>query len=104
MTTGLRINVVPRAQRDIRDAVAWWRNHRRKAPRAVTQELRQAFRLLRTQPDLGARARSSALAGVRRIYLARIRYYLYYRPDPARSVVDILALWHASRGQAPEVA
>ena len=101
MTPELRINVVPRAQKAIREAVEWWRAHRAKAPRAVTDELRRAFRLLRHQPDIGALMRGATLANVRRIYLVRIRYYLYYKPDRDRGVVDVLAFRHASRKQPP---
>ena len=103
MTSDLRINVVPKAQRHIREAVAWWRDDRPKAPRAVTDELRHAFRILRSQPGIGAIARNATLPGVRRLHLARIRYYLYYRADVDRAVIDVLALLHASRRQPRNV-
>ena len=38
---------------------------------------------------------------VRRIYLARIRYHLYYRVRESDGVVQVLALWHASRSGTP---
>jgi plasmid stabilization system protein ParE len=99
----LRINVVPRAQRDIREALSWWRENRTKAPRALADELRRAFHLLRLQPEVGTRARSHELPGVRRIHLARVRYHVYYRVHLERQVVDVLAVWHASRGAPPPV-
>ena len=97
----LRINVVPRAQRDIREALSWWRANRPKAPRAMTDELRRAFQLLRAQPEVGPRARSRELGGVRRILLSRVHYHVYYRVDRERLVVDVLAVWHSSRGAPP---
>jgi plasmid stabilization system protein ParE len=99
----LRINVVPRAQRDIREALSWWRENRPKAPRAMVDELRRAFHLLRVQPEVGTRAQSQELPGVRRIHLGRVRYHVYYRVDLERHVVDILAVWHSSRGAPPPV-
>jgi hypothetical protein len=35
--------------------------------------------LISVQPEIGARARNISLAGVRRLHLARVRYYVYYR-------------------------
>jgi plasmid stabilization system protein ParE len=101
MPSGLRINVVPIAQAHIREAVAWWRDNRPAAPNAVTDELRRAFRLLQTRPGIGTAARSPRLTGVRRVHLDRIRYHLYYRADAQRGEIDVLALWHSSRGVSP---
>src|SRR5690606_9475311 len=47
--------------------------------------------LISVQPEIGGRARNISLAGVRRLHLARARYYIYYRvgTDPGR--IEILA-------------
>jgi len=37
----------------------------------------------------------------RRLLLSRIRYRLYYRAEG--EVVEILALWHTSRGTPPPI-
>lgn len=47
----------------------------------------------------GSRATRSKLAGVRRIHLSLIRYFLYYRVHAGR--VEVLAFWHSSRGKSP---
>jgi len=57
--------------------------------------------VLRTQPGIGAPARRTRAKGVRRVILARVRYYLYYRVSG--EFVDILAFWHTSRGRQPRV-
>ena len=62
-----------------------------------------AFVLIAEHPSVGARALNASLTGVRRIYLSRIRCHLYYRVRPAPEVVEVLALWHASRGSDPGV-
>lgn len=72
-------------------------------PDAVAEELARAFLLLERQPKIGASARNRRLRGVRRIHLARIGYYLYYSVDEQADAVDILALWHTSRGEAPNL-
>lgn len=90
-----------RAEAQIEKAASWWRANRPKAPDALLEELNRAFVLLAHQPAIGIPARNVRLAGVRRIHLHRVRYYLYYQllEDPAQ--IEILALWHASRAQAP---
>jgi len=93
------IAVTRRAEREIRQAASWWVENRPAAPEAFRRDLERAFTLLSSQPEVGAQARNVRLAGVRRIFLHRVRYHLYYRVTP--DAVEILAVWHASRGSAP---
>jgi len=97
----LEVEISDLAKAQVRAAEAWWRLNRPKAPNAIREELERASSIISAQPDLGARARRISLSGVRRLHLARIRYYVYYwlRTDPER--VEILAFWHASRGSSP---
>lgn len=69
------------------------------APGAIHEELEHAFAVLTLQPNLGTPARQNRLAGVRRLHLSRIHYYLYYRASAG--AVDVLAFWHTSRGTEP---
>jgi hypothetical protein len=71
--------------------------HRPKASNAIREELERASLLICVQPEIGARATNISLAGVRRLQLARVRYYIYYR------VVAVLAFWHESRGSGPSI-
>ena len=50
----------------------------------------------------GARATNSKLEGVRRVHLARVHYHLYYRTTH-EPVIEVLALWHTSRGTPPDL-
>jgi plasmid stabilization system protein ParE len=79
----------------------WWRRNRPKAPDAIREEIERAASIISIQPAAGARALNVSLPGVRRVHLARVRYYLYYwlRTDPER--IEILAFWHESRGSGP---
>jgi plasmid stabilization system protein ParE len=85
----------------LRTAETWWGLNRPKAPGAVRAELERAVIALR--PEIGTRARNIALPGVRRLHLGRIRYDLYYRLVEAPRRLEILALWHASRGSLPPI-
>ena len=95
----LPIRITRRASAQLQEAASWWKANRLAAPEALEEELRQAFRLISQQPDIGAIATNPRLSGVRRIHLSRVRYYLYYRAG--ESGIEVLALWHSSRGEAP---
>jgi plasmid stabilization system protein ParE len=92
----LPIEVSDLARAQIRAAQDWWRVNRPKAPNAIREELERASLLISVQPEIGARVTNISLAGVRRLHLARVRYYIYYRvvTDPER--IEILAFWHES--------
>lgn len=104
MSQPLPIRFTRRAAEQTEAAGRWWRKNRTKAPEALREELEQALQLVASQPEIGAMARSTRLAGVRRVLLSRVRYHLYYRvfEAPPRSI-EILGLWHASRGDKPAV-
>jgi plasmid stabilization system protein ParE len=95
----LRLLVTEEAERQIRAAAAWWRENRRAAPGLFRQELTRGFELITSQPNLGPRALDADLQEVRRVHLYRIGYYLYYRNRD--EAVEVLALWHTSRGEKP---
>lgn len=93
--------ITAKAAAEIEQVAEWWNANRPAAPGAVREELARAFALVASQPRIGAVARNARLGGVRRVHLGRIRYHMYYRVT-GRSV-EVLALWHASRGSGPEL-
>ena len=97
-----RLKVVGTAQHQIREAAAWWRRNRPAARALFRQELDRGFELITTQPGVGARALDVPIRGVRRIHLLRIHYHLYYRVVN-EDTVEVLALWHKSRGSGPPI-
>ena len=99
----LAVRVTSRAVREIRRALQWWATNRRDAPDAVGEELERTFELLAAQPEIGARAVNQRLGGVRRFYLGRIQYYVFYRVAPAADEIHILCVWHAKRGSGPRL-
>jgi plasmid stabilization system protein ParE len=97
----VNVRVTKRAQAQIDRAAKWWDENRDLAPEAFDEDLAKAFLLLSAEPRIGAPASGARAQGVRRLHLARIRYHLYYRVR--EGVVEVLALWHASRGSGPAV-
>ena len=95
----MKVRVTKRAQAHIDRAALWWDENRPLAPGALDEDLAEAFSLLGVEPSIGAPALNVLIEGVRRVHLARVRYYLYYRVR--RGQVEVLALWHTSRGAGP---
>jgi plasmid stabilization system protein ParE len=92
-----------RAERQLEEAVAWWRANRPGAPNALIQELSRALDLIAFQPGIGAVTSNSKLAGVRRVLLEPVGYHVYYRVRPVMRRIDVLAFWHARRGTLPSL-
>lgn len=103
MSGPLPVRIVESAGQAITEAAAWWTTNRPKASDAFAVDLERAFQLLASQPLIGSRARNVKLAGVRRLHLPRVHYHLYYRVTSNPDVVEILALWHTSRGTSPDL-
>ncbi len=95
----MEVRATKRAQAHIDRAALWWDQNRPQAPEALDEELAEAFSLLSAEPGIGAPALNVRARGVRRVHLARVHYYLYYRVRASR--VEVLALWHTSRGTGP---
>jgi plasmid stabilization system protein ParE len=95
----LQVRVARRAAAQVQAAAVWWAENRLAAPGAVAKDFGEAVRLLAEQPGIGAAYRGARAVGVRRLYLSRVRYFIYYRADG--SYLNVLAFWHASRGNEP---
>ena len=97
----MKVRVTKRGQAQIDRAALWWDENRPLAPEAFDEELAEAFSLLSIEPGIGAPVRNVRTQGVRRLHLARIHYFLYYRMH--RGDVQVLAVWHTSRGGSPNL-
>lgn len=95
----MKVRVTKRAQTHIDRAALWWDQNRPLAPEALDEELAEAFSLLSGKPGIGTRASNVRAEGVRRVHLARVHYHLYYRVRGGQ--IEVLALWHTSRGAGP---
>jgi plasmid stabilization system protein ParE len=96
-----RVIFTARALREIEAAEQWWRANRDKAPSAFTEETAAACTLIASNPTLGKLV-PGRREGVRRLPIPRIRYYLYYRIR-TNGDIEILSLWHTSRGRTPRL-
>ena len=97
----LRVRISARAASQTRRAADWWLHNRPAAPGAVANDVGESSALLAEQPGLGAPYEGARTPGVRRLYLGRIGYFLYYRV--AEDTLEVLALWHARRASQPRL-
>jgi plasmid stabilization system protein ParE len=97
----LAVRIKPRAEREIQRAAKWWAENRLFAPVAVRKDLEAALALLIEEPGIGTRVETSQAGVVRRLYLPRIRYFVYYRVRG--STLEVVAFWHSSRGEGPSL-
>ena len=86
---------VPRALRQVARIRAWWQKNREKAPLAFDEDFDEAVDLLYAHPEVGVLVRGTRGVRTRRIYLPRVRYYIYYQVTP--NAIFIVAVIHASR-------
>ncbi len=93
------IKVSARATAQIRRTRNWWLENRPDAPGAIDDEVQRAFAMLLEGSIVGQPVPTAKLRGVKRFHLRRIHYFLYYRT--ISDDVEILALWHTSRGRGP---
>jgi plasmid stabilization system protein ParE len=94
------IEFSPRARRAVARGRRWWRENRDKAPDAFDEELDRLLAAIEIAPSLVGSATSRA-PHIRRVFLKRIRYYVFFEASKDGERVSILAVWHASRGRGP---
>ena len=97
----MKVRVTKRAQAQIDRAALWWDDNRPLAPEAFDEDLSEAFSLLSVEPGIGVPVTNARTPGVRRLHLARIHYFLYYRVHGEE--VQVLRMWHTSRGSEPKL-
>ena len=93
------IEITPIAVAQIERAAVWWAQHRPAAPDAIRVDFEEAVGLLAQEPGVGSRSRTARYPALRRLFLSRVNYHIYYRIEPGKVV--IMAFWHASRGRRP---
>ena len=97
----LVVRVKPRAQHEIERAAEWWFDNRPAAPGAIRKDIEAALALLVEEPGIGTRVETARAEVVRRLYLARVQYFIYYRVRAG--VLEVVAFWHARRESGPTV-
>ena len=75
--------------------------HRLAAPGAVRMDLEAALALLIEEPGIGTRVETPRSVVVRRLYLPRVGYFIYYRVRG--NFLEVVAFWHSRRELGPSL-
>jgi plasmid stabilization system protein ParE len=98
----LRVKISARAADQVRKAAHWWAENRPGAPGAIAADFAESVALLAEQPGIGAKYAGTRTSGVRRLFLNRVGYFIYYNDYNADGgSLQVLAFWHASREHQP---
>ena len=98
-----QLRVSRRAAQQIRTASTWWLENREKAPSAFADDLDDALHLIAHLPKVGEPVHHATIPTARRLLLTCTQHHVYYSVDDSSKTVEVLALWHASRGSDPRL-
>lgn len=98
-----RVQITDRAKAQAREISRWWRKNRPSNPGLFREEMAAATARIATMPGTGSLYEPGDTSGMRRVLLPRTSYHIYYIAQDQPRVVTILAVWHTSRGQGPEL-
>lgn len=97
----LQVIIKPRALRHIEKAAQWWSHNRPAALGAIRLNLQSALRVLAEHSGIGTKVERDRKVDVRRFYLTRIRYFIYFRVTGQS--LEVITSWHERRGAEPSV-
>jgi plasmid stabilization system protein ParE len=97
------IIIVPEAEEQLRQVHLWWLENMEGAPSMFLDEFESLTALLRDASSIGQPFRRATRPGIRRLYMPRSKYWIYYVHNSERSIVSILAVWSTRRGSAPRL-
>ena len=95
-----RVLFAETARDQVRAAKSWWMENDLPVE-ILAEEIEEAIALLSLLPGAGSLYPDASVPGLRRLYLRRISSHLYYTFTD--NAVMIRALWHAKRGQGPNL-
>ena len=95
----LRVKIAALAEGQLRRAADWWLENRPAAPGAIADDFAETVALLALHPSIGAEYEGARTPNVRRVFLGRVGYFVYYAVNNGE--LHVLAFWHASRGRQP---
>lgn len=99
----MKFEISKRARRQIEKISRWWTENRPAAPTMFLDELADAERLLRSNPEAGIVYARHRTGDVRRVLLSGSAQHLYYRYRGDRDELVVLTVWGAPRERGPKL-
>ena len=98
-----RVELAPEALEQANAIDEWWRQNRPAARELFVAELTVALERLEVSPLSAVRYDEGGLAGLRRLFLPRTRYHVYFTVDEDEAAVRVHAVWHSAKGHGPRL-
>jgi plasmid stabilization system protein ParE len=99
----VKFAISKRARRQIEKISAWWIENRPAAPSMFVDELADAERVLRGNPEAGTIYATHPTGVVRRVLLTGTKHHLYYRYRADQNEIVVLTAWGAPRERGPKL-
>lgn len=96
----MRVRFLKRAQRQLEVVLEWLHEHGGLS--AFRTALRRKLQAISATPHIGAPMMDSRTPGVRVAYL-ETKHVLYSRVNEELGTIEVLRVWHTSRGHRPRV-
>ena len=96
-----QVEFSPRARRHVVTIQQWWRQNRLAAPDLFAEELAGVVADLVEGSVLGVVFATVNGLEVRRVLMPRTRYHLHRQNSS--DTLEVVAVWHTSRGRGPEL-
>jgi len=98
-----RVFIAPEAKRHIDAITVWWRENRTKNPTLFEDEIEAAIARLASFPKVARPYREVGNREIRRLCLRGSNHYVYCVIYEDRELVQVVAVWHTSRGLGPSL-
>jgi hypothetical protein len=89
-----------KARRQLEKEDEWW-SRNRDSPDLFADDFEQALSHLKAAPDSGQQYCHVRGRLIRRWLMKKSRHHVYYWHDRTTDVLNILAVWSATRGHGP---
>lgn len=99
----MKFEISKRARRQIEKISAWWMENRPAASSMFLDEMENAERLLRSNPEAGTIYAAHHTGVIRRVLLASTKHHLYYRYRADKNEIVVLTVWGAPRERGPKL-
>jgi plasmid stabilization system protein ParE len=101
--TRYRVELAPEALEQAHAIDEWWRENRPAAADLFVAELTVALERLEVSPLSSARYDKTGMVGLRRLFLPRTRYHVYFTVVGDEAIVRVHAIWHSAKGRGPQL-
>lgn len=99
----MNVRVSKRAARQIQRCQRWWIANRPASPGLLLEELELVGEQFAATPNIGTVYAEHKSGPVRRVVLPKTKHHVYYRYEPAKDEVVLLALWGFPRKRPPKL-